>query len=238
LLEARAQYHMLARDYSLDRSEEIVRQAPSVIANLSRLGMHQDALRARLIIARALKFLGRDDEASAVIEIVHTESVQLRDTLVEALSLCDRAELLNRSGDSAASLGVIPEALEAASRSGCEWAVADVEATCGEILRDAGHLGRAIEAYDAAVRMNESIGMESKTAYLRVLLAETMLMAGQPGQAASQILAALPVIDRNQLTREAIAAVGILRESILRQTINPGAIRALREQLQRMHEQA
>jgi hypothetical protein len=76
--------------------------------------------------------------------------------------------------------------------------------------------------------------MSGMAAYTRVLIAEVLLLTRRPGEAASEILAALPGIESHCLNQEATAAAAILREAIHRQQADPAALRQLREQLQAM----
>jgi hypothetical protein len=69
------------------------------------------------------------------------------------------------------------------------------------------------------------------------VLAETLLLAGRSADGASEIVIALPVIERYRLTREAVAAIAILREAIHRQQTDPEALRQLREQLDIMRQE-
>ena len=62
-------------------------------------------------------------------------------------------------------------------------------------------------------------------------------MAGEPVDASAEVFSALPSIEQHNLTREAIAAIGILRAAIRRQQTDPDALRQLREQLQLMHRE-
>jgi hypothetical protein len=78
--------------------------------------------------------------------------------------------------------------------------------------------------------------MDSLAAYVRIVLAETLLASGREGEATLEIIAALPVIEELELVQEGVAAVALLRESLRRQKADPEALKALRVQIQKMRE--
>jgi tetratricopeptide (TPR) repeat protein len=206
----------------------------ALIRRFESLGMIDKALRARLLRGRALKELGEWEEAIGWLEEVHAEAMRSGDLLVGALALCDRSEMLSGQGHFNDAIAACRDAIELASQSDCGWVVANVQGTLGELLRDRGDLHSSIDAYTASVRSYEELEMWPLAAYTRVVLAESMLLAGLPAKALSMVVAALPVIERENLTHEAVAAIGILREAIRRQQADPHALGQLREQLQRM----
>jgi hypothetical protein len=73
--------------------------------------------------------------------------------------------------------------------------------------------------------------MELKGAYLRVVLAETLIAAQKEPEAVAELLKALPVLSRERVVPAAIAAIGLLRESLARQKVDPLLLRRLRESL-------
>lgn len=79
-------------------------------------------------------------------------------------------------------------------------------------------------------------GFPSHAAYLRVVLAETLMVGGHENDAVAEIVAVLPIIDEQGLVREGIAAIGLLRESIRRKKADPNVLRELRYQLDRMRK--
>ena len=71
--------------------------------------------------------------------------------------------------------------------------------------------------------------MVSLAAYLRIVLAETLLLAGRPREAEIEILAALPTIEAEQMAQEAFAALKLLRKSLDRSKLDAASLRTLRE---------
>ncbi len=212
-------------------------ESPRLIQRFETLGMKDKALRARLLRGRAMKELGLRHEALSWTEQVHWEALQSDDLLVGALALCDRAEILSELGNFADAMAACRGATELARRCECGWVVANVQGTLGELLRDHGDLTSSIDAYAASVESYDALGMAPSAAYTRVVLAETLLLAGMPTKAISTVVAALPVIEREKLAKEGVAAVAILREALRRQSLDPEALRQLRIQLQQMKEE-
>ena len=75
--------------------------------------------------------------------------------------------------------------------------------------------------------------MDGRAAYLRVVVAETLIASNRQKEAVEDILVALPVLDREALVPPAIAAVSLLRESIHRKQADPRTVRELRELLEK-----
>ncbi len=102
----------------------------------------------------------------------------------------------------------------------------------GETLRELGRLSDAIPAYRAAIEDLVTLGMATRAAYFRVLLAELLIQASKPREAEWELLAALPTIDEQKMVPEGFAAVALLRESVRQRKTDPKALVELREYLQ------
>ena len=75
--------------------------------------------------------------------------------------------------------------------------------------------------------------MNTMAAYLRIVLAETPLLAGRPREAEIEILAAIPTIEREGMVEEGFAALKLLRESVHQSATDVASLRALRESMNR-----
>jgi hypothetical protein len=62
-------------------------------------------------------------------------------------------------------------------------------------------------------------------------LAESLIAAQLEGEAVTELLAALPILEREKIVPAAIAAIGLLRESLARQKVDLQLLRRLRESL-------
>jgi len=74
--------------------------------------------------------------------------------------------------------------------------------------------------------------MQHAAAYIRVVLAETLIAASRHREAEWEILAALPTIEEQKMVPEGFAAMTLLKESVRRRKTDPVALRDLREHLQ------
>jgi hypothetical protein len=102
----------------------------------------------------------------------------------------------------------------------------------GECFRQQGSLTDAIAAYREAVQDYAVIGMATWVAYIRVVLAQSLIAADRPREAEWELLAALPTIEEQKMVPEGFAAVALLKESVRRRKTDPNALRELREHLQ------
>src|SRR5712691_2888996 len=92
--------------------------------------------------------------------------------------------------------------------------VAGLKGTLGEACRDMGDFGTAIDLYREAISDYGELSMGTYAAYLRIVLAETLLLAGRPREAEIEILAAIPTIEKERMVEEGFAALNLLRESV------------------------
>ena len=199
--------------------------------------MKDKVVKALFLQASNLKELGRSSEALLSLQHVRNVATAAGDDATLALSLTAMSELYGAAGQFEDAMTVARAAASSASISGCPWIAAYLQGTIGELLRDRSDYTSAAFAYRAAATKYTELGMDSFAAYTRVLLAETLLLAGYEEDAVSELLEAAPVIKRENLTREAIVALGLLREAIRHQHASPEALRELREQLTRMKEE-
>ncbi len=208
-----------------------------VIRRFQELGMTDRELSARFLESMALKDIGRLDEALIKLLEVRTMAASIADDLVLGLALAQSSQIHSELGESAKAEELAFEALPISLRSGCPWAVADVQAGLGEVLRNQADFERSIQGYRAGVAILQRAGMNAKVAYIRVILAESLLLAGRHDESAVEILNALPTIERECLNKEAVAAIAILREAMRRHSSDSGALRTLQASLQRMRDE-
>jgi hypothetical protein len=218
-------------------SPELVEACGALVRRFETLGMADGAARARQLGAVILKELGEDDRALEWAMVAHDLARACGELCVASLSLGVCAQILGLRGQFAEAMRLGRESLKYGEQSGSCWVVAEAVGSVAEVLRDHGNLRGAIEGYRAAIDSYEALAMRAQAAYLRVILAEALVIAGLHTEGTAEILRALPVIEEHHLTREALAAVGILREAIRRQESDPDALGELRHQLQLMREQ-
>ena len=209
----------------------------ALIARLEALEMEDYLVRTRFLLGEVLREVGEFETAMGILLHVLEDAKKWNDRIVESSCLAGIAQVLGQQGRFAEGVLAGTEAVKVARAMECEWAIAGAQAAVGELLRDHGNLDASIEAYTASIRSYEEAGMAGRASYVRVFLAETLLMAGRPSEAATEIVQALPDIERKNLPREALTALAILREAIHRQQTDPVALRQLREQLDLMRRE-
>ncbi len=96
-----------------------------------------------------------------------------------------------------------------------------------------GCLSAAIDRYRSAIKTYSDKGFSVRESYLRVLLSETLIADGRQAEAAAELVAALPAIERESLRQESIAAIALLREALKRSRPDYEALSTLRVQLER-----
>jgi tetratricopeptide (TPR) repeat protein len=221
----------LALEHDCLKLGSVIDRVSSVIADLEKLGPSPELLRCRYLEASTLKNAGRGEEARERFEGLLTYELLETDDLLHGLVLVSVGELEALRGDHDGALLRLTEALPYLEKSRTSWAIAHVKATLGEVLRGRGLLTAAIDSYRLAVRLYAELEMEWDVAYVRIILAESLIAAQREPEAVAELLAALPILEREKIVPAAIAAVGLLRESLARQSLDPQLLRRLRESL-------
>ena len=134
-----------------------------------------------------------------------------------------------------AAVAYYEEALELLRGRGVSMARADLKMYLGGLLRDRGNAASGAASFRSALEDCLEMGMATRAAYLRVVLAETLLALGRPREAEWEILQALPTIEEQKMVPEGFAAVALLRESVKQRKADPNALRELREHLQKQN---
>ena len=224
--------------YETRRYDDAVRRARALAEQFDQFGMRSYAARSRYVEALALKELQRDDEAARSFQFVASDLHVGVESWMRGMAFVGIAEICGRRGsylDAAECLGHAEVLLGSNAPVIAEASLHGIRA---EVQRRQGRLDGAISAYRAAIETYEQGGMEALAAYVRVVLAETFLAAGQEAASAAEIYTALPSIERLNLLREGIVAMALLRASLRRQEANPAALHALRTELERSRRES
>jgi tetratricopeptide (TPR) repeat protein len=226
----------LALLYDGFRYREVLDRLPPLLTELRRFGLVEDLHRCEMLEAATLKSLERYEESAERLEGMRKDPALSADPLLFGLTLTHLAEVKASVGDHSASYQLFSEASSYLEESATPWALAYLRAAAGEVLRDSGRFLEAADAYRSAAVAASNLGMERWALYYGLLLAETLLLAGREADATEIIVAVSPILERAQLQRGAFAAIALLSESIRRQKADPEALRALRQQIQKMGE--
>lgn len=230
---ARVEYARLALLYDTYQFSAVLSRVSPLVEKFLRLGLNENVVKSKFLKAMVLKDLNRDDESLQLLSELEGDPAVTRQPLLLGLVLVGIADLQNRTGRPAAALGFVQKGEMVLREAGMSFAFAHSCGVTGEILRDQGRWSEALNYYRRAVEIYLDADMMSLAAYSRLLLAETLVATRRDGEAVKEILAALPIIEREGLVREGIVAVGLLKASVSRRKLDPAALKALRESLDR-----
>jgi tetratricopeptide (TPR) repeat protein len=221
----------LTTEYDAGQTGAVLTRLPILQRKLELLGMTTGLVKSRLLEAVTMKREGRIVESSAILEdLLHSEMFR-GNGLLRALtleSLGDSYCLLGRLDDASKCLNLAFEILrEKEEPTGRAF----LKLVLGEMFWIQGDSANALQAYRGAQGDYAALQLETWEAYARLLAGEVLLACGRESEAASEVLAALPTIEKRSLVREGVAAVTLLRESIRRRKMDRNALRELREQL-------
>ena len=185
--------------YNRHEPNQVLDRISAVIADLERVGPPEQLWRSRFLEAAALKDAGRFDESLSRFQELILGLESQSDHVLMSLALSNVAEVFAKCGNHGKAMACLQHSLELLKDSDVPWVIANVQSALGEVLRDQGRLAEAIVSYQAAVETYVDSRMDSNAAYIRIVLAETLLAAGRHEDAAAEILRALPVVERERL---------------------------------------
>lgn len=224
---SRVTYQRLALRTEERDFARVLELLPQLISSFQRLGMTEDALKARFLEAAALKETDRLAAAIEVFREIVSEAESLRNDNLLSLGYVNLVQSYAYLGESEKALGLAAEAAPILQRVGNRIGLAKLRWGVGYLLRSNGDLQSAMEAYRAAQHEFGEIGMHADVAAVHLVVADLLLDANQEKQAEWEIRQALPIIDEYKLVPEGFAALSLLRESLRRQTIDRQALRNL-----------
>jgi tetratricopeptide (TPR) repeat protein len=229
---ANVAYARLAIRYEMRRYQEVVEHSPALIKSFERLGMLPEAAKGRFLFAAALKQSGDRVAANQVLG-------QLEESLSASKSYALLGQVFVEQGELLAEEGQLNEAgvkfrlaiplLKAANRAA---ALANLKVVFGYTLRQQGKFAEALTAMREAAADFADLSMKTFVAYVRILIAETLLSVGRGREAEWEIRTALPIVESERLVPEGFAACLLLKESLERRDPDRGALTTLRERLQ------
>jgi tetratricopeptide (TPR) repeat protein len=227
---ARVAYVRLALKYDMRQHEDVLDLLPSVALTFEKLGMQTDLSKCRFLEAVTLKELGRSDQAMDRFSKLVSDGGGGEPT-IRGLALVNLGDLYSGNGDFERALASYAQAAPLFKSANRFASMADLKLMIATTLRSMGRLGASLDAYREATRDYEALGMSTRVAYIRVLLAEALLEAGRPREAEWEIVAALPAISRERMVPEGVAAVTLLEESVRQRRTDPRALLEVRELL-------
>ncbi|MGE5278508.1 MAG: tetratricopeptide repeat protein [Acidobacteriota bacterium] len=230
LRRAQCEYIRLSMQYTFKEFDGLATSVERLSQDCDRQGFDALASRSRYLKAVLRKDFGDLSEALKDLEEL-CAAVKPSDRL-RPWALMTLAEVLAKLGRNRESLERLREAEAAASQQSQPIVLATLRNIFGEGLRDRGLVEAAAEKFREGIAAFASLGLATQVAYLRIILAESLLALGRPEEAELEILAALPTIEEQSMVPEGLSAIALLRESIRRRKTDRNALRELRERLQ------
>jgi hypothetical protein len=102
----------------------------------------------------------------------------------------------------------------------------------GEHFTRKGNLQEAARLYATSRDIYREVGQAQQFGYLSVLRAELLMLLGRDEEAEVELFAVLPLIEKFELRREAVAAVALLREAMAKRRTDLKTMRTLRDRLE------
>jgi tetratricopeptide (TPR) repeat protein len=227
---ARVAYVRLALKYDMRHHDDVLELLPSVALTFEKLGMQADLSKCKFLEAMSLKELGRTEQAMERFTSLASAKGCAEPT-IRGLALANMGDLHSEQGNFERALASYAQAAPLFKSANRFASTADLKLMIAATLRSMGRREASLDAYREAARDYEALGMSTRVAYIRVLLAEALLEAGRPREAEWEIVAALPAIDQERMVPEGVAAVALLEESVRQRKTDSRALLEVREYL-------
>jgi len=224
---ARLAYQKLALAVEERRFEEVLELTPLWVESFESVELWEDALKCQFLAGIAHWELGRQREAIEIYEGICRKAESIRSVKLLAQASNNLVRYHAVLGEVEEALAYSRKALPLLKQLEDRVGLAKLQWSIGDLLRAQGRPVEGIEAYRAALRDSEEIGMRGDVAALHLVLADVLLSAGQDRQAEWEIRAALPIIDEEKMVPEGYAALSLLRQSLQNHRINGEALRNL-----------
>jgi len=224
---SRVSYQRLALRLEERQFEELFEQLPGLIESFANLDMPEDRLKCRFLEALALMETGQLELAVEAFQSICGEARRLRNDRLIATAYANLVHVFGMLGQTEEALECSREAVSLFEAADNRLGLAKVQSGIGSLLRARGQFATAVDAYQEAQRRFSDLGMFADVATGHLVIADLLLELGQESTAIREILKALPIIDEFKMVPEGLAALALLRESVLKNRINRQALREL-----------
>ena len=228
----RVAYARLSLRYDMGRYKDVLELLPSVALTFEKLALHAELGKCHLLEASSLKELGRTSDAAARLQVMLSSPELASQTALRGMAMLSLGNIRSQEGDQEQALAAYRAAQPLLESSERYSTLADLKGLVAEMLRQLGQISAAVDAYRESVNDHVKLGMQTRAAYMRVVLSEALLEAGRPREAEWELLAALPTINEQKMVPEGFAAVVLLQESVRQRKTDPQALSELRQYLQ------
>lgn len=224
---SRISYQRLALLLEERRFDELLEQLPTLIDSFERLDMFEDVLKCRFLEGLSQVETGDLTAAAAAFDRLRERAEETHNEVLVASALANLVHAHGMLGNTEEALSRSREALPIFARLGNRIHVGKIQWGIGSLLRAKGQRDAAIEAYRSARDEFAQLGMMADVAATRLMIADLHLELGQDSAAMREVLLALPIVEEYKLVPEGMAALALLRESVLQQNVNHQALRDL-----------
>jgi tetratricopeptide (TPR) repeat protein len=224
---SRLSYQRLALWTEERRFDEVLELLPPLVQTLTHLEMHDDALKCGFLEAIVLTETERFAEAIEKYRDLFQRAQESGNGRLAASASHNLVQLYGLTGDDEAALSEVRIALPLLREHENRVGLAKLHWGLGTLLRTKGRFRDAIEAHRTAQEEFRILGLRSDVAALNLVIADLLLEVGEEANAMTEVLAALPVLDEEQMVEEGNAAVALLRESVRHNRLNRDALRSL-----------
>lgn len=192
----------------------------------------RERIKARLTLGAALVDLDRQVEAVEVLEAACCEPAIAKEPALWAFALMKLGNALSDLGRDTDAMANFTNSAAVLARYYHPIVVAALTCVMGEHFARSGNLEDAARLYAATRDIHRQVGVAQQFGYLSVLLAELLMLLRRDEEAEVELLAVLPLIEKFELRREAVAAAALLREAMAKRRTDLKTIQTLRDQLQ------
>jgi tetratricopeptide (TPR) repeat protein len=228
---ARLAYGRLTLWFEHRQYDVVLREMPLLLARFRKMALEEEEIKCLFVEGMALKESGDFEVALAKFFALEERLLESDPCRLLGCVISEIGELYSAQRCYREAMQSYQRALPLLLESRRPIMVASLKGTVGETCRDMGDLATAIDLYRDAISDYSKLSMNTFAAYVRIVLAETLLLAGLPREAEIEILAAVPTIEKERMVEEGFAALNLLRESVHQCQTDVASLRALRERM-------
>jgi tetratricopeptide (TPR) repeat protein len=217
-------YARLALTFDAGNYERVVSEIGAVRDSFSRLGVQKEKAKCDLLEAFAQKQLGKTADALVRLSEAAKSLHGTHDRGLLSRVLVETGDIYQLQDQVGLAIACFERAAELISTDPVSIFSADVKMFLGGAYRSQNQLALALASFRAAQRDSAELELATRSAYLRLLAADTLLRMERSREAEWEILAALPTIDEQKMVPESLAAIGLLKEAVRQRKVDPALI--------------
>jgi hypothetical protein len=202
----------------------VVQDIALVRESFCRLSLQKEKAKCHLLEAFAQKQLGQNPAALLNLSAAAGSLDSVRDRSLLSRVLVETGDIYQLQDQTGLALAFFEQAAALIETDETSIFGADLKMFLGGAYRSEHKLELALTAFRSAQRDFAELDLQTRATYLRLLTADVLLRMERPREAEWEILAALPVIEEQNMVPESLAVVGLLKESVRQRQTNAGAL--------------